>query len=509
MRSKLRFLWVVPVLALGSGLFLGAADEPGSPAKGTVLILRTERTLEGDIHRDRKRDEYIIKKNISQITIPARSVLRLCIDWEDAYEFMKGRVKTGDVEGKVKLARWCDINDLHQEALTEAEAALNLKPDHQEAKQLCVIFERRLKDLKDRPAESTAAPEPPPVPEVEIDPEAKSFFSKRVQPILVQRCLECHNPTRSSKFQLHRPYEGTLIQTTMRNLHAAVGLIDRERPEHSELLDKANRFHAGNMTQPPIRSKNDPQFAALKNFVELVVASPVNLPERRDWRREKGSGVVTSTGPQPKEKPLPRVMEQEPADPEPTGFELPGGRVVSNGGLATPLAKAEPGGLSRQPFASAPDPGRALANAFSPNARDDIKLMHHEEGAFGQNSMPNLPPAVTTVVCNRPPPFPPTWVGRPELACAAEVQSMAEPRKGPRFPPIAGPPQEFAVPLRQRAILLEPAPPKGPPAQSRMEPQTTAAPAFRFMPAPTPTVEAVRPEQASDEFDPMTFNRLK
>jgi len=114
-----RFYWVVPVLALGSGLLPGTADEPGSPAKGTVLILRArgnnlEGTLEGVESQRRKDRTYFIRKNKSEIVLPADTVLRLCLDWDDAYQFMKSRVKSGDADGHVHLARWCDLNNLSQ-----------------------------------------------------------------------------------------------------------------------------------------------------------------------------------------------------------------------------------------------------------------------------------------------------------------------------------------------------------------------------------------------------------
>src|ERR1700722_20974221 len=115
MRSILRFFWVVPVLALGGGLFSGSADETGSPTKGTVLILRkTECAMEGEIDRKRDRnggDRYVLRHGLSTMEFHAAEVLHLCQNCDDAYQFMKSRIQLNNPDELLRLARWCDRND--------------------------------------------------------------------------------------------------------------------------------------------------------------------------------------------------------------------------------------------------------------------------------------------------------------------------------------------------------------------------------------------------------------
>src|SRR5687767_5629993 len=107
MKSYIWFLLVVPALALGSGLCRGYPEVPAGPAKGTVLILHTERTMEGDIYH--KGNLYSIRRGPAEVTIPADKVLRLCQDWDEAFGFMKSRAHLGDPDERLRLAKWCHV----------------------------------------------------------------------------------------------------------------------------------------------------------------------------------------------------------------------------------------------------------------------------------------------------------------------------------------------------------------------------------------------------------------
>ena len=65
-----------------------------------MLILRSERTDEGN---QRKNSRYILKWPVGEIVFPATEVLHLCLDWDDAYAFMKSRIRPDDVQGVSEL----------------------------------------------------------------------------------------------------------------------------------------------------------------------------------------------------------------------------------------------------------------------------------------------------------------------------------------------------------------------------------------------------------------------
>ena len=115
----------------------GTVDAAG--AEGKVLILKDETTLEGAVRLES--DRYIIRRDRDEITLSASAGLRLCQDWDDAYEFMKSRIKTDDAEARLKLAKWCRTNLLYEAAVDEIEAVLAANPADEEAKRLRHLFE--------------------------------------------------------------------------------------------------------------------------------------------------------------------------------------------------------------------------------------------------------------------------------------------------------------------------------------------------------------------------------
>src|SRR5688500_1967522 len=125
MHSFKRLILVVPALALAAGLHLHG-QESGA-AKGTVLVLQNERTLEVDIAK--VGEQYVIRRGNAEVTIQGNQVLKLCGDWEEALHFMKARAQLGDPDERLRLARWCHVNNLLEEALVEAQAALEIRPN--------------------------------------------------------------------------------------------------------------------------------------------------------------------------------------------------------------------------------------------------------------------------------------------------------------------------------------------------------------------------------------------
>src|SRR5262245_41306755 len=87
-------------LAAGCGILLAASLVAAQPATsqdvpvqdgtdgaarkaGKVLILPSERCMEGDI--ERLGEQYRIRRGSSEVWLPAEKALRLCADWDDAF----------------------------------------------------------------------------------------------------------------------------------------------------------------------------------------------------------------------------------------------------------------------------------------------------------------------------------------------------------------------------------------------------------------------------------------
>lgn len=284
MGMMLRILLTASALAAGAGA-LWSAQESGAqkpavadntPVRGKLLLLQTERALEGDI--EKVGDRYRIRRGAAESWVPADKVLRLCADWDDAYVFLKARSNLGDPDERLRLARWCDANGLRDQALMEARYALEMRPGHPETKRLVASLERLLnqnQENKPRTLVSGPAPDTNP-PQVDISSDSFALFATRVQPILMNTCVHCHSGGRGGTFQLQRTYDSSQRGPTQRNLAAVLPYLNLERSEISPLLVKAVSAHGGG-TQPPIKNRQAIPFRTLEAWTAHVVANNPHL----------------------------------------------------------------------------------------------------------------------------------------------------------------------------------------------------------------------------------------
>src|SRR3954469_17620072 len=173
------------LLALAGSL---AAQVPPGPARasGKVLLLENDRLLEGDI--DRVGDQYRVRRGTGELWLPIGRAKRLCKDVTEALTLMQTTANLQDPDDRLRLARWCQLNGLRDQALSEAKAALELRPDHAETLHLVQILQR----LTAPPGTNgsglppTALPRPAAAPaRVPLDVSQDSFalFTARVQPV--------------------------------------------------------------------------------------------------------------------------------------------------------------------------------------------------------------------------------------------------------------------------------------------------------------------------------------
>src|SRR5581483_162195 len=189
MRTIIRFL-AVPALVAGLGLCLRADDAPA--VRGQVLLLRSERGLEGEI--EKAGDRYRIRRGAGESWVACDQAVRLCADWDEAYHYMQARANLADPDERLRLARWCQVNGLDAHALEEAHATLQLRPNQPEARRLVQLLERR-PPQPTAPASPPPAPAPAPARDVDLSPESLVAFKTRVQPILMNACVACHAGT--------------------------------------------------------------------------------------------------------------------------------------------------------------------------------------------------------------------------------------------------------------------------------------------------------------------------
>jgi hypothetical protein len=126
MKAKIALLALGATLALGIGVRAAPPAQASQRTSGKVLVLDNGRTLDGDIERHGQ--QYRIRRDMGEVWIPASPEMKLCGDWQEAYELMASRANLLDPDERLRLARWCHLHDMRAQALAEATAASKRRP---------------------------------------------------------------------------------------------------------------------------------------------------------------------------------------------------------------------------------------------------------------------------------------------------------------------------------------------------------------------------------------------
>jgi hypothetical protein len=242
---------------------------------------------------------------------------------EEAYEFLKGRTNTRDVDERLRLARWCHLHGLREQAVAEAAAALELRPDS-------VKCQRLLQNYQKLAAKEPAAPAPKSEPDSQADSkttaipicaESMGQFITKIQPILMNTCASCHARNTTGAFKLARALDGPVVnrRVVQQNLNAVLAQISPDRPETSPLLVKALSIH-GDATQPPLKGRQTAAYKTLDDWVKTTIATNPQLQEK--------AGVAQLNSP---------AGPPKPANIAPRTTDLSGGETVSSGRPAVPV----------------------------------------------------------------------------------------------------------------------------------------------------------------------------
>jgi hypothetical protein len=274
---------------------------------GHILILKNDRTLEGDIVR--KGDHYVIRRPVGEFTLPADRAQKLCADWDEAYAFLRSQTNLRDPDERLRLARWCQQRSLLKQAQAEAEAAVQMRPGHAESVRLLRHLQRNEQSATSPATQEPAKSDVTPLPAIDLNSDALSLFTTRVQPILMNACASCHCNGRGGSFQLMRVSNSSTTNrtATQHNLAAALRRVDLDRPAMSLLLIKALSDHGG-ANQAPIKKRESPAYRSLEDWLHATIASNPHLRELPELRN-KQTAAVTVPMPPPAEpgKHLPAV----------------------------------------------------------------------------------------------------------------------------------------------------------------------------------------------------------
>jgi hypothetical protein len=258
-----------------------AAAEPKVPAraasKGKFIVLKGNKLIEGQaVMGDKK---VVLRQGAIDRAFPREEVSFIGESRDDVYHFVLGQVPAADPVKRLAVARWCMLNGLRDQALTEAKEILRIDPDNKVAAEMARSLAESLERFP-----TGGSPSAPAKPEtgsasasdadIDVTPEAATTFSMRVQPLLANQCVECHaRPDHAGKFKLMRSGPDAGPQTIRTNLKATASQISRSDPLNSPLLAKTVQAHGGQKL-PTFSSRQLTAYRLLEAWVVLAVGVP-------------------------------------------------------------------------------------------------------------------------------------------------------------------------------------------------------------------------------------------
>lgn len=245
-----------------------------------VLMLRNGELIAGTITFSG--DRYDVGLEDGEIRIKGAEVEYCGRTVRDCFEHRCDKVEADKVDDRLNLAEWCVRQNMLEEAAGQLGEALRIDPTHPRIG----LIERRIKLAIEQPGGGAAATGnglPDTATLAELDRMVRSLparsvetFTTTIQPMLLNRCSNagCHGPQSSNSLRLLRISAAKLSsrRSTQRNLHSALTMVDRAKPDESKLLVAPTKPH-GNAKEAIFTSRELWQYKQLVDWVHGVAAS--------------------------------------------------------------------------------------------------------------------------------------------------------------------------------------------------------------------------------------------
>ncbi len=251
--------------------------EPTEPDSGCVL-LKNDQVLFG---RARQVGEFVVVESNrgGEIRLDRQQVACWAPSIRALYQYRVDHRRDGDLAAHVRDAQWCLTHDLLDLAANELRAIYAVDPNHAQAKRIEQQLTRRVSNEPSPEPASTIAPvrfdsAEEAEPAKSIDGEPLSRFAAQIQPMLVNRCGNCHAHRMADQvdvqWRIYAPPTGTRASAefTKSNLQATTPYIDINNPGNSPLLSYATLAHGG--SDAPLSQRNAKAIDALRWWVETV-----------------------------------------------------------------------------------------------------------------------------------------------------------------------------------------------------------------------------------------------
>ena len=225
------------------GLLLSATWLQAQGDSAHYYLLRTGYLLEGTATFDGR--NYTVQTPFGSMNVPALNVEFVGKSKGDVYRYRRSHVDPANCNALIRFAEWCISNGLTEEGIAEYQRAGQAAHD---AAVAGLIRQRLVTLLQGEPAHlPSEVRDAPPV--LEVSRPIFENFARRVQPILVSRCVstDCHGTSSDHTFKMGIPRE-SLGSTSRRNLQSVLAHVNLDDPLESPLLLALVTPHGGAKT---------------------------------------------------------------------------------------------------------------------------------------------------------------------------------------------------------------------------------------------------------------------
>ncbi len=248
--------------------------------------------------------EATLENNVYNVTgakgkprIPAYKVEYAGEDRFDIYRHKRDKPETASYDGTFALAKWCSVNAMYDEAITEfqnCKSYVSYLPQIKLLdKEIATVEQMKINAEKRLNAElavvgSVASTEHGGVETQDdsfdyrswglvVEPKVLEKFKKDVQPQLLKRCAaaDCHGSNSPQEFRLNVPLQKySTAEATMRNLKATFDQLDFQQPTASPLFVNPQKEHGG--TKAIYTRQTKSQLTPIFQWAQLV---PNTMPD--------------------------------------------------------------------------------------------------------------------------------------------------------------------------------------------------------------------------------------
>ncbi len=320
-------------------------DQSSSSESVPCVLLRNDNVVFGRAHQV---GQFVVIRSgdSGELQLPRQDVACWADSIRDLYRYRVDHRRGSGVSAHLRDARWCVQYDLLDLATVEVSAARALDPNNAEVHALEVQINRA---VTPRPANLPVVNSRNSVDQVghqgsgpdlgDIDIETLRFFAAHLQPMMVNRCGNCHAHDSGREFVLMVPGSGSRASSrmTQENLAASLAYVDRKSSQDSELLRKSLSPHGG--SPAPLDPRHAKSIEALKIWLLSL--------ERKGLAYERQPSAPFA---QPTQFIEPTYIAERPANPQPSEMKSSAWQSESTPTIQTPVQILDtPQGPSRLP----------------------------------------------------------------------------------------------------------------------------------------------------------------